>query len=195
MLMTLLVALIALAFGCAQAPDSRIQAVYDEETGRLGHLAYDSNGNGVPDSWSYMDGARLLRAELDQDEDGRIDRWEYYGPDRQLEKVGLSRANDGAVDSWVYEGADGAIARIEISTARDGLVNRTEYYEGDAIVRAEEDTNRNGAIDKWETFAGGILTSVAFDTEGAGTPTRRLVYGPDGSLDRLENLSATSPAH
>ena len=181
-------ALVLSAAGCQSGRENpSITAVYDSTTGRLGQLAYDSNNNGAPDTWSYMDGGRLLRVEIDEDEDGLIDRWEYYGPDRQLEKVGLSRANDGVVDSWLYEGPDGAVARVEISTARNGVVDRTEYFENGSMVRAEGDADGNGVVDKWETFADGVLTSVAFDVEGLGYPTRRLVYGKDGTLDRIES--------
>lgn len=50
----------------------------------------------------------------------------------------------------------------------------------------EEDTDANGKVDKWETYADGALTLMALDTQGRGTPDRRLVYGADGSLDRIE---------
>src|SRR5438874_11395511 len=103
---------LALGIGACESREAaearqRIQPVYDADTGKLTLLKYDSNGNGKPDTFSYMDGARVVRIEIDQDEDGKIDRWEYYGPDRQIEKVGFSRANDGKVDSWSYTGADG----------------------------------------------------------------------------------------
>lgn len=185
--MILLSALSLTFVGCGSPPESRqIQAQYDTKTGRLHQLTYDSNKNGKPDMFSYMDGTKVLRVEIDKDEDGKIDRWEYYGADNKLEKVGLSRPNDGKVDEWVYQGPDGTVSKTEISTERDGKVSRTEFYEKGALVRIEEDTDGNGAIDKWETYSNGILTSVAFDTEGAGRPTRRLVYGKDGSLTRIE---------
>jgi hypothetical protein len=184
----LLPALALSFFGCGAPPESKqIQADYDQQTGRLRQLIYDSNKNGKPDSFSYMDGTRVLRVEIDKDEDGKIDRWEYYGADNKLEKVGLSRANDGKVDQWAYQGPDGTVARIDSSTKRDGKVSRTEFYEKGALVRTEEDTDGNGAIDKWETYSDGILASVAFDTEKTGRPTRRLVYGKDGSLERTES--------
>lgn len=173
--------------GCGSPPESKqIQAEYDKDTGRLRQLTYDSNKNGKPDMFSYMDGTKVLRVEIDKDEDGKIDRWEQYGADNKLEKVGLSRANDGKVDEWVYQGPDATVLKIEVSTKRDGKVSRTEFYEKGALVRTEEDTDGNETIDKWETYTNGILTSVEFDTEGAGRPTRRLVYGKDGSLTRIE---------
>ena len=174
--------------GCSsQSADAkkRIEPIYDRETGKLTELKYDSKGTGKFDTFSYMDGTRVLRIEIDTDGDGKIDRWEYYGADGKMEKVGMSRANDGKVDAWIYSNPDGSIARIDVSTKRDGKPNRAEYYEKNAMVRAEEDTAGNGKIDKWETYDGGRLASVAFDTLHRGSPDRRLLYGADGSV-RLE---------
>ena len=173
------------ACGRSSEPQGRIEAVYDKQTGRLTLLKYDSNHNGIFDTWSYMDGARVVRIEIDKDEDGKIDRWEYYGPNQQLLKVGLSRLNDGKVDAWSYPNPDGSTARIDLSNKRDGKVDRIEYYEKNALVRAEEDTDGDGQIDKWEAYEGARLASVAFDTVHRGTPDRRFVYGADGSA-RLE---------
>src|SRR6266478_1538933 len=87
----------------------RIAPEYDKTTGKLKLLKYDANGNGVVDTWSYMDGARVVRIEIDKDEDGKIDRWEYYGPDQKLEKIGFARANDGKENAWSYANADGSL--------------------------------------------------------------------------------------
>lgn len=176
----LLSALTSIACGPSTA-DQNIEPVYDTQTGRLRMLKYDSDGDGQPDTLSYMDGARVLRIELDRDEDGRVERWEYYDADQKLEKVGFSRAGDGKEDAWSYARSDGSIARIDMSLARDGKVTRREYYENDAVARAEEDGDGDGAFDKWETYADGRLASVAFDTLQRGKPDRRLLYGPDGS--------------
>lgn len=158
----------------------RITPEYDKQ-GKLQLLKYDSNGNAKVDMWSYMDGARVVRIEIDKDEDGAIDRWEYYGPDQKLAKVGFSRERDGREDAWSFAGADGAIGRIEVSTHRDGTIDRIEYFERDAMVRAEEDTDGDGRIDKWETYDGSRLASVAFDTLRRGTADRRLTYAADGT--------------
>jgi len=176
----LLIALLPTACGGNADAAKRIQPVYDK-TGKLQLLRYDANGDGKTDTWSYMDGARVVRIEIDKDEDGKLDRWEYYGADQKLERVGSSRANDGKEDSWSYAGPDGSIARIEVSTRRDGKVNRYEYYDKDVLVRAEEDSDADGKIDKWELYEGGRLTSVAFDSLHRGTPDRRLAYRADGS--------------
>lgn len=162
-----------------------ISPEYDQQTGKLRLLKYDSNGNGKVDTWSYMDGARVVRIEIDEDEDGKIDRWEYYGPDQKVEKVGFSRAKDGKEDAWSYLAPDGSIDRVEISTKRDGKISRIEHYQHNALASAEEDSDGDGKVDKWETYDGARLASVAFDTQHRGTPDRRLIYAVDGTV-RLE---------
>jgi hypothetical protein len=159
-----------------------IEPVYDQQTGRLKQLNYDSKNSGKFDTVSYMDGARVLRIEIDTDGDGKVDRWEYYGADQKLAKVGFSRANDGKEDAWSYADPDGKIERIEISTRRDGKIGRTEHYSKELPSRAEEDTHGDGVIDKWETFESGRLMSVAFDTTHRGSPDRRLIYAADGAV-------------
>jgi hypothetical protein len=144
------------------------QATYDPKTGRLQRLTYDADKNGRIDTWTYMDGTKVLRSEIDSDEDGKIDRWEFHGVDGTLEKIGFSRANDGKLDAWAYSGADGALARVE------------------------EDTNADGKPDRWETYTAGRLASVAFDENADARPDRRLIYSPGGALVSIESAPDAS---
>src|SRR6187549_19117 len=61
-------ALAVAAGACRASPpgSERIQPVYDKATGKLQLLKYDANGNGKVDTWSYMDGTRVVRIEIDQ---------------------------------------------------------------------------------------------------------------------------------
>jgi hypothetical protein len=180
------IALPAIALtGCTGRPGegpeaAGVKATYSKTTGKLELITYDTNKDGQADAWSHMDGTRLVSMDIDRDFDGVIDRWEYYGAEGALEKVGYSRAHDGRADAWAYQGAGGEVARIEISTRRDGTVSRTEFYEAGNLARAEEDSDGNGRPDKWETFRAGALATVEFDTNQDGRPDRRLTYGPDG---------------
>jgi hypothetical protein len=181
----LLIAVLLSAPACESQSSTAIEPVYDSLTGKLQLMKSDTNGNGKVDTVSHMDGTRVLRIDIDNDEDGKVDRWEYYDADQRLEKIGTSRANDGKEDAWLYPAAAGAIQRVAVSTRRDGKIDRTEFYEHDALVRAEEDGDGDGKTDKWETYESGRLASVAFDTVHRGTPDRRFVYGVDGTT-RLE---------
>jgi hypothetical protein len=120
-----------------------------------------------------MDGTRIDRIEIDRDENGALDRWEYY-TDNQLAKVGSSSRGDGVVDEWAFHDGDGLLARVE------------------------SDTNRDGTVDKWELFARAengrspILQAVMLDPDQDGRPTKRLVYASDGQLLGIEALSGAS---
>jgi hypothetical protein len=168
---SLLAVAATLGSACGQpaAPpaDARVAPSYNSSTGRLEKITYDRNHDGQPDAWAFMDGTLVLRAELDEDFDGRLDRWEYYAEG----STSLTTA---------------VLARVEQAARQDGKVSRRETYVDGQLATAEEDTDGDGRADKWETWEGGTLRSIALDTAGRGVPDRRLVYPADGSEPRLE---------
>ena len=104
--------------------------------------------NGKIDSWTFQEGTRLDRLEIDKDENGKIDRWEHY-VDNKMVKIGTSSRGDGVEDEWAYPSAKGPF-----------------------VERVESDTDRDGRIDKWENFdasptPGGaaVLRSVSMDPQ------------------------------
>ena len=152
---------------------------YDKTTGRLKELTYDFNKNGKIDTWTQMDGAKPVLTRMDRDEDGKVDRWEYYDADAKLVKVGFSRSNNGTPDAWAFAGATPEqIERVEISsTADEKKIDRWERYgPGNVLVEADEDTDGDGRADKWETYAGGAIKTVAFDEDKDGVADRRMTY-------------------
>jgi hypothetical protein len=191
----LLAVVVASMTACSRPTGPAPAATYDPETGRLTRLSTDTNGNGTFDTVSIMDGARIVRIELDLDENGGIERWDFYTPEGRLEKVGLSRENDGVMDALAFYGPSGELVRMEISSARDGTFDRVEYYEGGELVRSTDDTNRDGRPDKWDVYAvagGGAdgtrytVTSTALDESGSGRAERRFVFGAGGAIERVE---------
>ena len=150
---------------------------YDKQTGRLKQLTSDYNKNGTIDTWTEMAGARPVFTKQDRNEDGRIDRWEYYDASGRLAKVGFSRRDDGRPDAWAYPGADGRIQRVEISfVADEKKIGRWEFFEADVLARSEEDADGDGRPDKWETYSNGAVATAAFDDDGDGRPNRRFTY-------------------
>ena len=194
---------------CSDADKDRARGTtkpsYDTTTGKLTRLTYDRNKNGVIDTWTDMDGARPLRSRIDLDEDGKIDRWEYYDEKGRLVKVGFSRKKDGKADAWAYPGPDGGIDRIEISSSGDEKrIDRWEHYEGSrgganpddpgTLVRAEEDPVGDGRPHKWETYQAGQLRTAVFDENGDGRPDRRLTYD-NGRLVSIESAPDATGAY
>jgi hypothetical protein len=177
---------------CSNPEKARIKETtrptYDKATGRLTQLTYDANRNGRIDTWTDMDGTRPLRSRVDLDEDGKIDRWEYYDERGALAKVGFSRKHDAAApDAWAFSGSDGGIARVESSsTADENRIDRRETYENGVMVRVEADTNADGRPDQWETYEAGALKTAALDENGDGAPDRRLTYA-GGALVLIES--------
>jgi hypothetical protein len=187
----------ALAACSLPGPDAGKTAVarYDPASGRLQRLEFDSTRNGRNDAVGIMDGARVERIEVDENEDGKIDRWEFYGADRRLERVGFSRRGAGVMDAVAVLNSAGEVARIEMSIRSQGRFDRVEHYAAGVLARVEEDTNGDGRVDKWETYGvdpdgpSGQSPSIlmaAFDDDFRGTPNRRVVYRPDGSVLRIE---------
>jgi hypothetical protein len=175
---------------------------YDKSTGKLTQLTYDRNHNGVVDTWTDMDGTTPLRSRIDLDEDGKIDRWEYYDRSGALTKVGFSRTHPGKPDAWAYAGADGRIERVETSSVADeSRIDRWEHYDPASSVNAgegtgtllavEEDDRGDGKPHKWEKYDHGVLVTADMDEDGDGKPDRRLTYR-DGVLVAIESAPETS---
>jgi hypothetical protein len=183
-------AFVAIA-GCGaseQSADSaRVTPVYDPASGRLRQLLFDRNGNGVVDTRLYMNGTLADRAELDQDEDGRTERWEYYGKSGEIGRVAMSIRRDGKPDTWVHRAADGRVARVELAGRGDGRVSRIEFYENGSLLRIEEDSDGDGRVDKWERYTDGELASVSFAPAGGSGPPLAIDYGADGSAGTPSN--------
>jgi type IV pilus biogenesis protein CpaD/CtpE len=171
-------AALAAAAACTQTParpagTDRIKPAYNEKTGQLERITYDRNGDGKIDATTFMSGTAVVRAELDEDFDGVIDRWEHYA------KGSTSSPNAAEATTRVLE-------KVESTTRSDGKITRREMYEGGVRRAVEEDSDSDGRVDKWETWEGGALRVVAVDTHGRGKPDRRFVYPADGQAPRLE---------
>jgi antitoxin component YwqK of YwqJK toxin-antitoxin module len=188
----LIAAVIAVCLsGCSDPEKERIKETtkptYDKATGKLTELTFDRNKNGKIDTWTDMDGTRPLRSRSDLDEDGKLDRWEYYDDKGGLTKVGFSRKQDGRPDAWAFSGPDGKVQRVEISSTSDEKkIDRWEYYENGVLARADEDTNGDGKPDKWETYEGNAVKTAAMDENFDGRPDRRLTYS-GGALVLIES--------
>jgi hypothetical protein len=201
-------ACLALSLGapaCTNREADRLKATtkptYDNKTGRLKELTFDSNRNGRIDTWTEMDGSRPVRSRIDRNEDGKIDRWEYYDQQGVLTKVGFSRSGAETPDAWAYSAPNGRVDRVEISSQADETkIDRWEHYDLEGptrpdgfgrLLRAEADTNGDGIPDRWETYEDGQLAAVEFDENGDGVRDRRLTY-KDGEVVLIETAPDTS---
>jgi hypothetical protein len=166
----------------------RYVAYYDR-WGRLDRIEYDSNGDGKPDCFSHHDGAKTPHLiEVDEDFDGKIDRWEDYDPAGKLVKVGVSRRGHGP-DLWSLPGPGDTTARKEYDEDGDGKIDRAEILDAGRIARVEIDTSRDGRMDRWQEWRKGRLVAEDLDTDGDGKADRRLRYGDAGNVLALEPMA------
>ena len=167
---------------CNRDPNAALAAqgispVYNAETGKLEQLLSDRDGDGKKETRAFMDGTTIKYIEIDRDYDERFDRWEYYvaAPG----SVGASRSPDGR----------SVLDHAEEAGGPDERITRWEFYVDGVLARVEEDTDADGRVDKWELFEAGALKRMDIDLEHAGRPTRRLHYGPNGEVTRVESDS------
>ena len=67
--------------------DPRVRRIYNATTGRVDVVVFDSDGDLRFDTWSYMDGDRLVRMDTDDDGNGTIDRRQYFRPGEILDQT------------------------------------------------------------------------------------------------------------
>jgi hypothetical protein len=166
----------ALVAGCQSPPNpsptgATATPVYNPRDGRLEQLVSDVDGNGTLDTRGYLEGRRLARIEIDRNDDGRPDRWEFY---RDL--------NGGTAPPTPQP----EIERVEEAEGAEHRITRREFYEHGQLRRVEDDSNVDGQVDRWEHFENGLLIRIELDLTGAGFPVRRLIYRRDGTIDRVE---------
>ena len=162
---------------------------YYDRWGRLQRLEYDSNRDGRPDQVALHDGAKVPREiQVDQDFDGRTDRWERYSPSGQLERVGTTKTGERP-DTWAAHGTDGSLSRMEYDQDGDSRIERAEILKDGLVSAVEIDADRDGRMDRWQAWEKGRLQSETLDTDGDGAPDRRIRYDPSGRAASLEPLT------
>lgn len=66
--------------------DPRAQIDFDAAN-QLTVVAFDSDGNLTLDTKGFLDGERLVRLEVDDDDDGSVDERRYYESNDQLKRI------------------------------------------------------------------------------------------------------------
>lgn len=181
-----------------KGPDGREYRLLDrgkykgfyDQWGRLQRIDYDSNGDGKVDYVAHHDGEKSPHLlDIDEDFDGRYDRWEEYDPAGRLTKVGVSRRHTGNPDLWLTPGPGDLPSKKEYDDNGDMRIDRTEHLRAGLVVRVELDTDGDGRADRWQNWSTGPLTEEDFDTNGDGVADRRLVYGASGTVLKMEPLA------
>ncbi len=112
-------------------------------------LAFDSDGDGIPDDWRVVTGLRVLSTGRDTSGDGRPDEWSVQDEQSRVISKRADTDGDGQIDTW------------------------SSFSENGALVLVEYDTTGDGAADRWVRFAAnGSVLLIESDGDGSADQTR-----------------------
>ena len=87
----------------------RYQALYDAR-GRIVRLLQDEDGDGRAEAQIlYWPNGLPRQGELDTDRDGRVDRWEVFGTDGTLQRIGTATGGAATPQVWEHLDAQGRV--------------------------------------------------------------------------------------
>ena len=143
----------------------------------------DRDGDGRVDQWIFRERGEIARVELDENSDGRPDRFIHYDLDtHRIARVEEDSNVDGTSDSWT-EYVDGRVARRRGDGDYDGSVDTWTFYRAGIITRHEQDTTGNGFRDRVGYYTDGKISREEKDLDGDGRIDSTLYY------DALERIS------
>jgi hypothetical protein len=107
----------------------------------------DLNRDGKPDMFEYYDKSGLLRRrEADYDDNGVINATEIY-ENGKLVRAELDTTNQGRIDTWdTFDPSTGKRIKRERDATGDGRIDQWWTYEGDKVTIAM-DKNGDGQPD------------------------------------------------
>jgi len=113
-------------------------------------VCQDTNADNITDIRSFYKDQVLMRRELDDNSDGKIDGIEFYGKTGVLRKIKEIKKGRAAI-TWFYD-TSGHLIRGEEDTNLDGLVDTWYLYNKGTLTGVREDTNHDGRADLWEKY-------------------------------------------
>jgi hypothetical protein len=157
--------------------------------GTLRQIDFDSNGDRKADVLAFFSGRTTPdRLEIDENRDGKIDRWEEYTQQGVLQRYATS-AKGGSPERFVeLDAATKATLRVETDADHNGRRERLEVFVAGRLSRAEIDTDGDGKRDRVQAWSQGRLTSEEIDRDGDGRADIRILHSKTGAISKVERL-------
>jgi hypothetical protein len=137
---------------------------------RVLRLSLDADNDGKPEQVRYLDFTTRLciRVEEDRNYDGRLDAWSSYRmADTTLHHRLLDDDDDGKADRWETYDA-GRMNTLEIDRDGDGRIDVNMHYGKEFLEREEHDTNGDGKMDRHVIYQNGQRGEVHEDINHDG---------------------------
>lgn len=108
---------------------------------------------------------RLFKKEVDVNSDGKVNMRREYNEKGQLMREEVDDDLDGRMDV-VNHIDSGKLVQKDILDPESGEIVAVRYYWDGEIQRVEKDTDKNGDIDYWEFYEQGVLDRIGRDLNG-----------------------------
>jgi hypothetical protein len=134
-------------------------------------LESDVNLDGHPETRSFFKGALLKIREMDNNNDGKIDRRNFYNDKGKIIKVEKDENSTGKINiTWYYNDQEEAV-RAEKDDNGDGNIELWFHYNNGFVTMVEEDRNLDGKADLWEIYdESEVLVQTKKDLDYDGIP-------------------------
>src|SRR5262245_44200348 len=135
----------------------------------------DRNEDGKIDRWEYYDEAGVLvKVGFSRKDDGEADAWAFAGADGRTQRIEFSSsADETRIDRREFYGPErpGAagppvLLRVEIDADADGRCDRWETYDNGSIRTVEYDGDGDGKPDRRLTYEGTTLVLIESNPDG-----------------------------
>ncbi len=158
--------------------------------GGLKQIKFDSNGDRTPDVFAHFSGRSTPdRLEIDENRDGKLDRWEEYDTLGLMVRYSTS-AKGGTPEKFIeLDPATKVATQVETDADHDGRRERLEVFAKGRLTRAEIDTDADGKRDRVQDWTPGYMVSEEIDRDGDGRADIRISHTKTGAILKVERLN------
>jgi len=161
-----------------------------DENGLLKSRRIESEQSGLPKRIETYTAGKLTSVEIDENDDGLIDVWNFYDSTQRLEKEERDRNFDGQIETWTrFDPETGSIHTVFEDRDEDGEIDLWNFYEaGHVTLRGEDKENKGRATQLTLYDADGHKLREEHRSGDALFPQEQLRFDPEGQIQlRCEN--------
>ncbi len=116
--------------------------------------SWDSNGDGVTDSWVEYSNNQVSKQIFDSNYDGKPDTWHFYR-NGLLSFSKADRNCNEKPDSWYYYDPPGNLLKMEYDYDFDEKADYTQFFKDGYPYKYSADNDHDGRIDEWGSIENG----------------------------------------
>ena len=149
--------------------DQQFDTVFYFENSTLASATKDTSANGTVNVRTFYENQLPVRQEIDDNEDGTLDRLLFFDGKGQIEKLMKDPFGKEKFQATLHF-TDGMIKTRHRDMNKDGREDDITWFQNDLPVEQKQDTNFDGSFDVKTWFVNGTVNSQEKDTNFDGNP-------------------------